>query len=275
MVAPLIAAGARVAARGVVNAGRKTKNVVVKGRPQPSENVRRGIQTLTGNTRGVQNVATRQQQPSGLNYNLNSQTDYSSVKKSIAEKKSRQQQEDDSRDYKNRENIGGINDRRLLGNAVARQRKKQSPPETDKQSNVKSTRRRLRALEASYSLLWPGVWVAGFILFFYLISMFGIGTALIGESVFNWIPLFGDTLAELAGKPGQWIFGAAWIIGSVLGATVTALCAVWFAMCRVWWWRSGLLIFIFIVSFSLSIAPFANFAPWYFLFVGMVALLYK
>ena len=275
MVAPLIAAGARVAARGAVKTGRKTKNVVVTNRPQPSENVRRGIQTLTGNTQGVQNAAIRQQQPSGLNYNLNSQADYSSVKKGVAEKKSRQQQEDDSRDYKNRENIGGTNDRRLLRKAIARQRQKKPSVKQELNANIKSTRRRLRALKASYTLLWPGVWVAGFILFFYLVSMFGIGTALIGESVFNWIPLFGDTLAELAGKPGQWIFGGAWIIGSVIGATVTALCAVWFAMCRVWWWRSGLLIFIFIISLSLSIAPFANFAPWYFLFVGMVALLYK
>jgi len=275
MVAPLIAAGARVAARGAVKTGRKTKNVVVTNRPQPSENVRRGIQTLTGNAQGVQNAAIRQQQPSGLNYNLNSQADYSSVKKGVAEKKSRQQQEDDSRDYKNRENIGGTNDRRLLRKAIARQRQKKPSVKQELNANIKSTRRRLRALKASYTLLWPGVWVAGFILFFYLVSMFGIGTALIGESVFNWIPLFGDTLAELAGKPGQWIFGGAWIIGSVIGATVTALCAVWFAMCRVWWWRSGLLIFIFIISLSLSIAPFANFAPWYFLFVGMVALLYK
>jgi len=275
MVAPLIAAGARVAARGAVKTGRKTKNVVVTNKPQPSENVRRGIQTLTGNTQGVQNAAIRQQQPSGLNYNLNSQADYSSVKKGVAEKKSRQQQEDDSRDYKNRENIGGTNDRRLLRKAIARQRQKKPSVKQELNANIKSTRRRLRALKASYTLLWPGVWVAGFILFFYLVSMFGIGTALIGESVFNWIPLFGDTLAELAGKPGQWIFGGAWIIGSVIGATVTALCAVWFAMCRVWWWRSGLLIFIFIISLSLSIAPFANFAPWYFLFVGMVALLYK
>lgn len=200
---------------------------------------------------------------------------YSSIKRSRGYRRQLQ----DSQEFYAAEADAQANERGVVRRgitatrALARETNKlRSLPKQTVRKNTKTMRRLMRTIG---TILWPGVIAWGFILGFCLIGLFGLSSAFIGEGIFDWIPVFGDDLAEIAGKPGQWIFSAGWILSAIVSFLATGICGVWLAINRIRWWSRGLLLFTFIVCLSLSLAPLVNFIPWYFVFLGVVALTYR
>jgi hypothetical protein len=132
-------------------------------------------------------------------------------------------------------------------------------------------KQKARALSASVPLLLPALTAHAFIFFFALWHWFGMGAGMLGEAVFSWIPIFGDTFANYASTPGKAIWGVGMLMTSIFGGLTLAAILFTYLIRGVRWYTDGVILFTLVAAFTLYLTPL-SFAPWFLLFMLVVIL---
>ncbi|MAZ30077.1 hypothetical protein CL655_02215 [bacterium] len=140
---------------------------------------------------------------------------------------------------------------------------------------IKTLRRKMRAATVALGTIFPGLYVHTVLIFFWLISIFGLALLFMGEEAVKWIPWWGDDLAKLTMQPGQILFGVGWIGTTVIGLLTMLTILVLLLVRGVWWFKDSVILLLLILSVALYIAPVTSFFPWFLLFVAGVVWRYS
>lgn len=121
----------------------------------------------------------------------------------------------------------------------------------------------------------PGLYAHAALVFFWVLSMAGIGLSVVAGSTVGWIPLIGERLAEVVSFPGEALMLAGWGIASIIGCLTLLVVA---GVCLI----RGIVIFtnantmlLFIGAFTLYLFPFTQWFPWYLAFAAGVTLFHR
>lgn len=194
-------------------------------------------------------------------------SEYNSVEQNREMRKAAKQQEADSATYNTQQEDQRADNRKQQRKRILKLRNRKLLKYKNKKLFAGSARKRVRTIAASRPIVIVGMstWFSVG-LFFWAMSLVGLGAGVIGETLFEWVPIFGDKLGSLASTPGMFIFGVSWFIVIAVGWVTLLGAMIIYSFRRVDWMKPlplGVLLF----CFPLYAGPIINVVPWFLFFV--------